>query len=185
MSIVLENVIMFAPWALGVAGGGLTAYYANNFDTADVDTSRGNITGVTGNSWLGVSAANLAVQSWAIFEWMKMIAKIKEGKIISQNRNRNYGRAMMWFWWLMLLFYVVVIVSNSLNVHLITNYNDVDVQVDGDKLNGGYGDAVEGLSYTVLALGGVNFFLYLYAELFTRDLKEPHPTFIETHGGDR
>jgi hypothetical protein len=83
------------------------------------------------------------------------------------------------------IFYLVAIVSAALDVHLVTNFGDVNANVDTNtgKLNGSYGNAVEGMSYATLGVGGLSFFVYLYAEFFTRRMDEPHPTIIEAHGG--
>lgn len=183
MSVILETAIMWAPWAVGMANGGLSAYYVNNFVSADVDTTRGTLSGSSGHALLGLGGATLAVEAWAVLEWIKYVIKREEGKVTTQNRNVKYGKAMMVFWWLMLLFYMVAIVSAALDIHLVTNFENVDAEIDGSKLNGSYGDAVEGLSYSTLSVGGVAFLTYLYAELFTRRADEPHPTMLEAHGG--
>jgi len=184
--MLLETTIMWTPWAIGMADAGLTAYYANNFQTGDIDTSRGELGGSMGHALLGLGSASLAVQSWAVFEWIKYVLKREEGKVTIQNRNLRYGKAMMWFWWMMLLFYLVAIVSSALDVHLVTNFGSVSATpptTTGGKLTGSYGNGVEGMSYATLAVGGISFFTYLYAEFFTRRMDESHPTIIEAHGG--
>jgi hypothetical protein len=183
MALVIENIIMWVPWGLGMADAGLTAYYTNNFKLADVDVVRGTLAGESGTALLGVGSANIAVQIWAIFEWFKHLAKFRESKNTMTNRHEKYEKAMMVFWGMMMLFYIVAIVSSALDIHMVTNFADEAITISGDKLGGTFGDAVEGLSYTTLAVGGVAFFTYLYTELFT--LKgSPHPGFVEVHGGD-
>lgn len=183
MSIVTELAIMWLPWTIGMSSAGLTAYYANNFVTADIDPARGILSGGSGEALLGLSSASIAVQGWAIFEWVKYVLKRQEGKITMQNRNEYYGKAMMWFWWIMMLFYLIAIVLGALNIQLVTQYDSNAVTINGNKLNGSFGNAVAGMSYTTLALGGIAFFSYLYAEFGTRRMNEPHPTVIERHGG--
>jgi hypothetical protein len=148
-----------------------------------VDTTRGSLAGGSGHALLGLGGAALAVEAWAVMEWIKYVVKREEGKVTTQNRNVKYGKAMMVFWWMMLLFYLVTIVSAALDVHLVTNFGEVDAEINGSKLNGSYGDAVEGLSYATLSVGGMAFITYLYAEFFTRRADEPHPGILEAHGG--
>ena len=186
MSIVLENVIMFAPWALGMADAAVTAYYTNNLSAANLDAVRGTVVGEPGNALLGLGAASIAVQGWAVLEWIKHMVKTKEGKITFQNTNRKYGRAMMVFWWMLMLFYLLAIVMGALTISFVTDYGNQDITLDttSGKVGGTFGDATEGMSYATLAVGGVAFFTYLYAEFFTRGLTEPHKPWVELHGGD-
>lgn len=183
MSVAFEVAITWVPWTIGVASSSLLAYYANNFVTSDIDATHGTITGTSGSAIMGVSAASMAVQAWAILEWMKYIIKREEGRITTHNRNAHYGRSMMAFWWIMLIFYLVAITSAALNVELVAQFDNLSVDVSSNKLGGTYGDATEGLSYATIGVGGVALLVYLYAEFFARDVTEPHPTVIEAHGG--
>ncbi len=183
MSVALEVAIQWVPWAMGVASSSLLAYYANNFVTSDIDTTHGTLSGASGSAIMGVSAASMAVQSWAIIEWIKYMVKREEGRVTTHNRNIHYGRSMMAFWWIMLIFYMVALTSAALNVELVAQYDSLAVTVSGNKLNGTYGDATEGLSYATIGVGGVALLVYLYAEFISRDVTSPHPTVIETHGG--
>lgn len=184
--MLLETTILWTPWAVGMADAAVTAYYANNFVTSDLDsaTNPKELGGKSGHTLLGLGGATMAVQAWAVFEWIKYVVKREEGKVTTHNRNPKFGRAMKWFWGVMLLFYLVAIVTSALGVHLVTNYGNVDVSININKLNGTFGDALEGMSYSTLAMGGIAFFVYMYAEFFTRRMDEPHPTMIEAHGGD-
>ena len=138
MSQVLEVAISFVPWTVGVANASLMAYYANNFVTADLDPTHGTISGPSGSALLGVSAASIAVQSWAVFEWIKYALKREEGRVTSQNRNAHYGRSMMAYWWIMFLFYLVTIAACALQVELVTKYDSVAATVQGGKLGGSF-----------------------------------------------
>ncbi len=183
MSNTLEVTIMWTPWLMGMATASLTAYYANNFVATDVDYAKGSMVGDSGYAILGTSAASIAVQAWAVLEWWKYMIKKEEGKLMTHNRNANYAIAMKVFWSLMMIFYLVEITSCALNVRLVTHFSNLDVVVKNKQLNGPYGDAVEGMSYTVIALGGISFIMYLFAELATRHPDEKHVITIETHGG--
>jgi hypothetical protein len=183
MSVVLETAIHWVPFAVGIADASLTAYYANHFSISDVDTIRGTLGGQSGSALLGLSAASIAVQGWAMFEWIKLAVKKEEGKLSSHSRNMHYGRSMMVYMWIMLIFYMVAISSAALNVQLVTKYSDVDAVVQSGKLGGTFGDAVEGLAYATIGVGGMGLFTYLYAEFFARSINERHPTVLEAHGG--
>lgn len=183
MSYVLETAISWVPFTIGVANASLMSYYANNFVTADIDTVHGTITGASGSALLGVGTASMAVQVWAMLEWVKYIVKREEGRVTSHNRNAHYGRSMMAYWWIMLIFYMVAIASAALQVQLVTQYDSVAANITGGKLGGSFGDATEGMAYATIGVGGVALLTYLYAEFFARDITEPHPTVIEAHGG--
>jgi ABC-type Fe3+ transport system permease subunit len=183
MSLVLETFIMFAPWALGMTDGALTAYYANNFNSLNVVAGR--VVGGTGNALFGTGAATLAVQSWAVLEWLKYVMKMQEGKISVQNRNKQYGRVMALFWWFMLLFYLVSLTLAALDVHLVTHFSQVDVSISTDEsLQGSYGYLVKGFSYASLAVGSLTFCTYLYGEIMARKRDEARPSYVEAHGGE-
>lgn len=183
MSHIVEGVISFVPWTIGVANASLMAYYANNFVTSDIDTTHGTLTGASGSALLGVASASMAVQAWAVLEWIKYAIKREEGRVTTHNRNAHYGRAMMAYWWMMFIFYLCAVALSALQVQLVTQFDSVTATVQGGKLGGTFGDATEGMAYTTLGVGGVALFTYMYAEFFARDVTEPHPTVIEAHGG--
>lgn len=183
MSHIVEGVISFVPWTIGIASSSLMAYYSNRFVVSDIDTTHGTISGASGSAILGVSAASMAVQAWAVMEWIKYAIKREEGRVTTHNRNAHYGRSMMAYWWLMFIFYLVAIASAALNVELVTQFDNVSANVEGTKLGGTFGDATEGLSYATISVGGLALLVFLYSEFFARDVTEPHPTVIEAHGG--
>lgn len=183
MSHIVEGIISFVPWTVGVASSSLTAYYGSHFVVSDLDTTHGTLSGASGSAILGVSAASMAVQAWAVFEWLKYAIKQSEGRISTRNHNAHYGRAMMVYWWLMFLFYLVAIASAAMNVELVTQFDNVNATVQGGKLGGTFGNATEGVAYACIGVGGMCLLTFLYAEFFARDVTEPHPTVIEAHGG--
>lgn len=183
MSYVLETAIAWVPFTVGVANASLMSYYSSNFVTSDIDTTHGTVTGASGSALLGVGSASLAVQAWAVFEWLKFVVKREEGRITTHNRNAHYARAMQAYWWIMLLFYLVAITAAALQVQMVTQYDNVAVSVQGGELEGSFGDATKGLAYTTIGVGGIGLLTYLYAEFFARDPTQAHPTVIEAHGG--
>jgi hypothetical protein len=183
MSVVPEIVTQWIPFGIGVADAALTAYYVNNFVATDVDNTRGILSGKSGDAILGLSTASVAVQGWAVLEWVKYVLKRQEGKLSIQNRNERYAKTMLTFWWLMMLFYLLAIVLGALNIQMVTQYDSVPVTINGTKLQGSYGNAVAGMSYATLAVGGLSFLTYLWAEFGTRSMNEPHPRVTEAHGG--
>ena len=78
---------------------------------------------------------------------------------------------------------LVALTSAALQVQLVTQFDSVSATVSGSKLGGTFGDAVEGMSYATLGVGGLAFFTYLYAQIFARGLTEKHEVVIEAHGG--
>jgi hypothetical protein len=169
---ILEGTVMWVPWIMGITSSSLIAYYGNNFVPTDLTLVSGNTiwSGASGNAVMGVSAATLAVESVALLEFFKYVLKAREGNIKVENSNPHYSRAMMYFWWLMMFFYLVAIVSCALNVTVVSQFGNepVGLSTSGSQLTGSFGSATLGMSYTTIGVGGLAFFLYLYAEIFAK-----------------
>lgn len=178
---ILDNIIMWVPWAMGVVNASLMAYYANNFPSADVDLTRGIISGTSGHVILGTSAASIAVQLWAMIEFLKYHVKKHTGELSVHGSNHRYMQAREWYLGFLLLFYMVAIVSAALDITLVVNYSGESVTIKNKKLNGSFGDAVEGLSYTTIAVAALPLFTYIISEIFTRKWNERKPIISELH----
>lgn len=178
MSAVLDTMIMFAPWAIGMGNAGLGAYYTNNMSTSDVDEARGTIVHEPGHALLGTGAASIAVQGLAVLGWLKYVMKSKEGKIRVAGVSSEQSRAMKTFWWMLMLFYLLAVVLGALCIHWVTDHGNVDVSVDttSGQVGGTFGDGVESVSYATLAVGALTLATYMYAEFFTpKSTAASHP----------
>lgn len=168
----LETIVQWTPWALAVTSSSLVAYYGNNFVPTDLTLVSGNTvwSGSSGTSVLGVSAATLAVESVALLEFFKYIMKAREGNIKVENSNAQFSMLIRYYWYLMMFMYLVAIVSCALNITATTNFGNlaIGLSTSGSQLSGSFGSATLGLSYSVIGISGLAFFLYLYAEIFAK-----------------
>jgi len=168
MGSVFDHIIAWVPWAMGVTNASIMAYYANNFVTSDVDLSRGKLSGTSGNVLLGTSAASIAVQTWAILEFIKYHVKKGTGELTVHGANHKYMMAREWYLGFMFLFFIVAIVSAALDIALVSDYSAQKITIRNGKLNGAYGDAVEGMAYTTVAVAALPLFTFIGSEIFAR-----------------
>jgi len=179
---VLEQAITWQPFVLGITTASATAYYLNNFVVSDL-TSAGDWSGNSGNAINGLSAATIAVQCVAILEWTKFLLKRKTGSLkidSSTSNNANYGKVMFFFWWLILCWYVICIIMCSLNIDAVNHFGKLQI-TNGPVLTGTYANAMSGMCYSTLAVGGIALGLFLYGEFGTRNYKDPKPMVTEIH----
>ncbi len=166
---LLEGLSMYSGVTMSVGSSSVTAYYLNNFVNNDIDVTRGTLSGTSGSTLLATSSAALAFQTLFMVNYFKYMVKSRKNMIRVNHPSETFHKFMNAFWSLMFLFSLLSIIVSALTIHMVENFSDLGITIDSDnKVNGTYGNAVEGLTYTVLAIGGLSLMVYLYTMIFVK-----------------
>ena len=153
--------IMLIPWAVAIAHSSYNAYMINNFDSSEIQAS-GSLDGNQARSLNILSGATLGLAGLALFKWFEYWLLSANSRVKISGEDKHYKQVMMVFWSLILLQMILGVTLSAMDIRLVSNYNDEDVTLDGKKLDGAYGNAVHGITYTAIAVGGTAFLTFVY-----------------------
>lgn len=171
MSQLLQLSIALTPWAWGYGHAIMNAYNVNNFEvTSD------------GHDLLIISGAAIAVEGWAIMEFIKFYWKKRKGQIRINPEKSSYGKWMTWFWIVNLVFYIMVIALSAMNIYQVDHPDNIDLTVNDGQVGGSFGNALKGMTYANIAVGGIAFLIFSLTELHRLRKKEPKPIMVEYSG---
>ena len=146
----------------GLAASGLSIHVNRNFNVNDISGTR--LRDDTAFDLTLIGGAAIFVNVIAVIEWITYVMKMNAGKIRTVDSNPRYERLMWWFWSMVMLFYITSIIVGGMDIHMVTDFGNVDVNVSDGKLVGAYAEGLLAMSSVTIAIAGMAFFTYVYAE---------------------
>ena len=143
----MEALVTFSSLGVGTVVGAGTLYKLRNTSASDLDSASNGLRGEYAYQGMAIPTSSITLSSALLL--MLLWRGMKEPYNIDG------------LWWMIFIMSLLYVVLASLDIHMVREFDKLDITLNGSNLEGNYVDVVHGVAISSLSVGGLFLLAFL------------------------